>query len=154
MPVPDCSPAVAALTAATTAAIPTTTTEAAAATAAATTTEPAATAAATRLARFGLVHAEGATVNERAVHALDRGRGLLIRPHGDEREAARAARLAVHHDVNVGNLAASREGFADAVARGVEGKVADVKTIAHVSLSFAFTAGSDPRVWRPLPAIQ
>ena len=146
MLVPDCSPAVAALTAATTAASATATT----ATEATTTTAEATTAAAaTRLARLGLVHAERAPIDERAVHALDRRRRLLISAHRDEREAARAARLAVHDDVNVGDLAAGREGLANAVARGVEGKVADVKTIAHVSLSLLFCGGSDPRRLAP-----
>src|SRR4051812_5017284 len=99
---------------------------AAIAAATATTTTPTAAtataAAATLGAGLGFVDAEGASVEERAVHRLDGGLRLLIRRHGYEGEAARAARLAVHDEVHVGDFAELGKCRTDRVRRSVERK--------------------------------
>jgi hypothetical protein len=101
-------------TAATTAATAATTAAAAATTAAARTTTTATTAAATTALRalFSLVHAKRATVDHLAVDAFDGALGLLVRTHGDEREAAGLARGAISHDVHISHLAILSEGCA------------------------------------------
>src|SRR5262249_3307253 len=65
----------------------------------------AAAGAAAGLAGLGLVHLQVAVLVALPVERLDRGLGLRLVRHHHEREAARAARLAVHHDVDVGDLA-------------------------------------------------
>jgi len=112
--------AVATATAAITAAATTIATTAATTTTAAAVTTTAATAAAARLALLGLVDAERATVEGVPVHALDRLRGFLGGAHGDEREAARAARLAVAYEVDVADRSEFLERRADAFSIGVE----------------------------------
>jgi hypothetical protein len=103
---------------------------AAAATAAATT----ATATAAILALFSLVDSERTAIDERAVELRNGLRGLLRSAHRDECKTARLPGLTVGHDVNVGDLADCRKCGSDGVVGSVERKVADVKTIAHVSL--------------------
>lgn len=96
-----------------------------------------ATAAAARLALLGLVDAERATVEGAAVHTLDGLRGLLGRAHGHEREAARAARLAIRDEVDVADSAEFLEGLADAFSIGVERKIPNVQTSVHRLLDLA-----------------
>src|SRR5688572_4697329 len=79
-------------------------TAAEAAAAAATT---AATGAGTTL--FSLVDAQGTTVEVGAVHLGDRLLGALRSGHRHEGEAARAAGLAVEHELGLGHVAALRE---------------------------------------------
>src|SRR5262245_50798471 len=56
-----------------------------------------------------LVHLEIALQVALAVERLDRLRGRLLVGHLDEREAARAPGLLVHHHVHVGHLAVRLE---------------------------------------------
>ncbi len=108
-------------TAATTTAVATAATAVAAATAtAAEAAATTATAAAARLALLGFVDAEGASVEGMAVHALDRLSGFLGRAHGDEREAAGAAGLAIGYQVDVADRSEFLERRADAFSIGVE----------------------------------
>ena len=106
----------------------------AAATAAAVATAAAAVAtaaAAAVLTRLGLVDLERTVLNALAVEGLDRGLGGLVRAHLDEGEAAGAARLTVHHDVDVGHLAVLGEELPDVVLGGLERKVAAVDALTH-----------------------
>jgi hypothetical protein len=113
--------AAAAVAAAATAAA--TATVAAAATAAAATVATAATAAATEAAAaaataaaeatapafltgLGLIDAQRTTIEVGAVHGLDRRLGVLVIRHLDEREAARATRVAIEHDLHFRHLTA------------------------------------------------
>ena len=91
-------------------------------TAAATTAEATATTATTaaRLALLGFVDAERATVEGVAVHTLDGLRGFLGRAHGDESEAARAARFTIGYQVDVADRSEFLERRADAFSIGVE----------------------------------
>jgi hypothetical protein len=117
---------------ATTTATATVTATAAAATTAVTT---AATATAARLALLGLVHAERATVEGLAVHAFDGLGGFLGRAHRDEREAARAAGLAIGHEVDVADISELLKRSADAIGSGVEREVSNVQTSVHRACS-------------------
>src|SRR5262245_16229855 len=83
---------------------------------------PAAAAAATAL--FGLVNAEVAAVERRAVHLVDRLLGGLGRRHLDEGEAARSAALAVEHELHLDHVAELRKGTMDDVLGRVEREVA------------------------------
>ena len=104
-----------------------------------TTTAAAATAAAAAtLALLRFVDAQGAAVEEHAVHFRDGLLSLLRGAHGDEREAARLAGFAIGGDVNVGHFAERREGGAERVRRRVEGEVTYVETISHVLCSIRF----------------
>ena len=136
------TPTVAVATAAAAAAVATAAAAATAATAAATTTTIAAaattTAAAaaaatrTRLALHGLVHLEGAAAEFDAVHGLDRGLSVRLRCHFYEREAAATASVAIDHDVRALDLAAVLlERGDELVLHGVEGQVANEKTLTH-----------------------
>ena len=126
-------------------AVTTTATTAAAVATAATAAEATATAAAAaRLALLGLVDAERATVEGAAVHALDGLRGLLGRAHGHEREAARAARLAIRDEVDVTDSAEFLEGLADAFSIGVERKIPNVQTSVHRLLDLALRDATNP----------
>jgi hypothetical protein len=132
--------ATAATTAALIAVTTATTTTAAVATAtatAATTTTVTATAAATaaRLALLGLIHAERATVEGLAVHAFDGLGGFLGGAHRDEREAARAAGLAIGHEVDVADIPELLKRGADAIGGGVEREVSNVQTSIHRACS-------------------
>src|SRR5437763_3873206 len=80
-------------------------------------------------ALLGDVHAHRATFVHGAVELRDRVVGLGLALHRDERKAAGAARLAIHHHVEVGDLAAAGELAAEPVRGDVVGKVTDVKTI-------------------------
>src|SRR5260221_11395679 len=110
--------------------------------AAPTTTAAAAAATAARLALLSLVHAERATVEDRAVHPLDRGGCVLGGAHRDEREATRAAALAVGDDVHVRDLSGLGERRAHGVEGRVERKVADVESVTHSLLSLSFRVGT------------
>src|SRR5262249_38151388 len=115
-------------TAAATAAAATTAVAAAATAAAAATTA----AAAAGLALLGLVDAQRTAVELRAVHRLDRRLCVSIRRHLDEREAARAAGVAIEHDAAALDLAAiGAERGSQGLLCGVERKIAYVETLAH-----------------------
>ena len=73
---------------------------AAAATAAAEATAPA------FLTGLGFVDAQRTTIEVGAVHRLDRPLGVLVIRHLDEREAARATRVAIEHDLHFRHLTA------------------------------------------------
>ncbi len=117
--------AAAALTATTVTAATTTVTTAAATTAEAT------TAAAARLTLLGFVHTKWPTVDGLAVHAFDRLGGFFGGSHRDKREAARAARFAIRHEVDVAHSAELRKCSADAFSRGVKRKISNVQTSVH-----------------------
>src|SRR4029079_14878726 len=99
--------------------------------AAAEATAATATAAAALLALFGFVHAKRATVEGAAVHALDRLGGFFGSAHGDEREAAGAAGLAIRDQVDVTDRSEFLEGSTDAISIGIERKISNVQTSVH-----------------------
>jgi hypothetical protein len=117
----------------------TTTPVATAAAATATTAAVAAASAATAalLALLGFVHTERPSVERLAVHALDGLGGFIGRAHGHEREAARAASLAIGHEVDVANRTELLECSADAVSGCVERKVSNIQTSVHRLLKLA-----------------
>src|SRR5262249_23630239 len=132
-------PAISAAAAATAAATTATAATTPVATAATATTAAAVTAAAAAalLALLGFVHTERPSIEGRAVHALD-GLGRFIGgAHGHEREAARAAGLAIGHEVDVAYSAELLECSADAVSGRVEREVSNVKTSVHRLLKLA-----------------
>lgn len=102
---------------------------------AATAVATAATAAAARLALLGLVDAERATVEGLAVHALDRLGGFFGCAHRDEREAARAARFTVTHEVDVADGSKTLERGADAIGGRIEREISNVQTSVHRACS-------------------
>lgn len=121
--------------AATTAAatVATTATTAAAAEAAATTAAAEATAAAF-LTRLRLVDAQRTTIEVGAVHRLDRGLRVRVVRHLDEREAARATRVTIEHDLDLGHLTAiGAECRTQDVLGGLKGEVANVQSRTHRS---------------------
>ena len=94
-------------------------------------TAAAATSAALRT-RLGLVHAQVAPVELHAVQLLDRGLSFLVGRELGEREATRASGVAVHHEVEVLDVATVlREDGLQGVLGRVPGEVADVETLAH-----------------------
>ena len=110
-------------------------TAAAASSAAAATATTAATEAAAGafFTRTGFIDGEGAAHEVGAVHLLNCLIGAFR--HFDEGEAAAAARFAIGHDLGANDLTVSAERFEKVVRRGLEGKVADIKTLAHDPLS-------------------
>jgi hypothetical protein len=92
--------AAAAATVATAATAAATEAAAAAATAAAEATAPA------FLTGLGFIDAQRTTIEVGAVHGLDRRLGVLVIRHLDEREAARATRVAIEHDLHFRHLTA------------------------------------------------
>jgi hypothetical protein len=134
-------PAIAAAAAATAAATTTATAAIVAATAATTPVATAATttaavaataaAAAALLALLGFVYTERTSVERLAVHALH-GLGRFVGgAHGHEREAARAAGLAIGHEVDVTNSTELLECSADAISGGVEREISNIQTSVH-----------------------
>jgi hypothetical protein len=126
--------AIVAATAAT--ATPVATAATAATTATAVAAAAAAAAAAALLARLSFVHAERAPVEGRAVHGLHRLCRFIGGAHGHERETARAAGLAIRHEVDVGDSSELLEGSANAVGVGVERKVSYIQTSVHRLLNW------------------
>jgi len=127
-----------ATTATTTAAAAITATAAeATAAAAAEATATAATTAAALLALLGFVHAKRTTVEGAAVHALDRLGGFFGSAHGDEREAAGAAGLAIGDQVDIAYGSEFLERSTDAISIGIERKISNVQTSVHRLLDLA-----------------
>jgi hypothetical protein len=127
-----------ATTAATTAAAAITATAAEATAAAAEATATAAAATTTALlALLGFVHAKRATVEGAAVHALDRLGGFFGSSHGDEREAAGAAGLAIGDQVDITYGSEFLERSTDAISIGIERKISNVQTSVHRLLDLA-----------------
>src|SRR5262245_6899053 len=100
------------------------------------------TAAATAATLLRLVHAERTAVDGLAVDLRDRLLRLGVGAHRHEREAARATGVAIHHDVDVGDLAELREQLADRVGGGLEGQVANVEPVTHGVFSSRRRRGS------------
>src|SRR5262249_14128328 len=71
------------------------------------------------------VDGEIAAVEISAVECIDRVLRLFRGTHGDETKAARAARVAVHHEVCLGNGAMRREGVLEIVFGRVEREVSN-----------------------------
>ena len=59
---------------------------------------------------------------------------ILVRGHFDEGKAARAARLAVAHHIDAGNVAGFREQRGEVVLVGVIREIADIEFVAHSAL--------------------
>jgi hypothetical protein len=112
--------------------LPTIATISAAATATAATTAATATATATATAAtatsaaeaaslgplFGLIDAQGPSVEGRTVHGFDCLLGLRRRPHGNEAKASRLARGSVRHDMYVRDFSNARKGLAHGLVGG------------------------------------
>jgi hypothetical protein len=62
---------------------------------------------------------------------LDRLGGLFGSAHGDECEAARAAGLAIGHEVDVTDGAEGLKGRADAIGSGVKRQISYIQTSVH-----------------------
>jgi hypothetical protein len=127
--------ATAAISAATTAAAISATTAAVATSTATAAVAATTTAAAALLARLGFVDAERATIKVLAVHRLHGLGALFGGAHRHECEAARAARLAIGNEMDVGDGSKLLKGAADGINGCVEGKIADVQTSGHCSCS-------------------
>ena len=99
--------------------------------------EAAATAAATAATRtiFGFVHAQRTPAEHGAIELRDGRLGRLVRPHGHEREAACAARLAIDHQVHVTDFAHTFERRTHVVCRRAERQVSHIQSLTHVALS-------------------
>ncbi len=80
---------------------------------------------------FRFVDSKRATVEVGAVHRADCGLRLLCARHGDEREAARLAAVAIDDEVNFGDASARGERRLNRLFGGIEREIADVKTVAH-----------------------
>jgi hypothetical protein len=111
---------------------------------AATESATAATTAAALLALLGLVDAEWAAVERTAIHALDRLGGFFGSSHGNEREAAGAASLAVRNQVDIAYCSEFLECSTDAFSIGIERKISNVQTSVHRLLDLA-------QKWRLFP---
>ena len=96
----------AAAAAATAAAVATTATAATTEAATAATTAAAEATATAFLTGLGFIDAQRTTIEVGAVHGLDRRLGVLVIRHLDEREAARATRVAIEHDLHFRHLTA------------------------------------------------
>jgi pyruvate/2-oxoglutarate dehydrogenase complex dihydrolipoamide acyltransferase (E2) component len=118
--------AVAATAAATAAAAEATTAAAAAAAEAATAATAAESTAGAVFLRAGLIDRQLTASELDAVDLLSRYLGLFGRTHGDEGEAARAARHFVHSDVNVGNGSELAEVRAELVFGRFEREISNV----------------------------
>src|SRR6185369_11917714 len=114
------SPTIATIAAAATAAAATTTAAAATAAAAAAVATTAATTTGAGLALLGNADAERTTFEVRTVELGDRFLSVCVAAHGDEREAARTARLAVNHQLGLGHFAGLAERAQEHVLGGVE----------------------------------
>jgi hypothetical protein len=134
------APATTTAAATTTATAATTPAAAAATTTAVTSAAPAATTAtattAAPLALLRFVDAERATVEERAVHLVDRFLSFGFGAHRDEREPAGLARLAIGRDVDIADFAERSECGADRVRRRVERQITYVETVSHFFARF------------------
>src|SRR5262245_37259047 len=80
---------------------------------------------------LGLVHLQRASPELGAVERADGVRRRARLGHLAEREAARAARLAVHDHVDRLHAAVAAKELAELVLGGGEGKVADIQFLAH-----------------------
>ena len=109
-----------------------TTATATVATAATTAAVATATTTAALLAFLGFVHAERTTIEVLAVHRFDGVGRLLVGAHRDEREAARAAGLAIGNEMDVADGSELLKCSANAISGRVEGKIADIQTSTHV----------------------
>jgi hypothetical protein len=107
-------------------------TPATAAAAAAEFTTTAAAARRTFFARTRDVDGEGAAIEFLAVHRGNRLLCFLGRSHRDEREPARTAAYAVHHQVGFHDCAVRREGVLQIVFGCFEGKISNKQFCAHV----------------------
>src|SRR5262245_39053168 len=97
----------------------------------------AAAAAAALLTLFRLVDAQVAAIEVATVHLGDRATRFFVAAHADEREAARAAGLAVEHELDLGHVADLTECVLNLGLGGLKREIADVESIAHFDcLSF------------------
>src|SRR5262245_6393443 len=94
-------------------------------TAAATTTTTAATA--TLGARASFVDGQIATIEVLAVERGHRRPGLIIVVHLDKPEAARAARVTIHHESDRSHFAVSREGIPECGFGRIERQIPDIE---------------------------
>src|SRR5262249_45730496 len=78
-----------------------------------------------------LVDLDLTTVERLTVELLDRRCGRLGSPHGDERETARLARLAIGGHRHLAHLTASGEGGLDGGLSRTEREISYEKTITH-----------------------
>jgi len=140
--------AAAATEAASAAATATTTTAAeAAATATAATAEATGTAAtaakaataaaarATAWAIFGFIDAQWASAEHGAIELRNRGLSRFVSAHRHEREATRAAGLAIHHNVYVGHFADTFKRSSHIICRGIERQIPHIQSLAHLCSS-------------------
>jgi hypothetical protein len=141
LPCAGTAPAAAAAAAtATTAKSPTAAATAATATAAVFTTRSAAAAAAaatarrTVFARTSNVNGQGTTAELGAIQCVNGLLSFRRGAHGDETEAARTTRGAIHHQVGFGDGAVGGKRVLEFILRGVEGKIPDEQFVTHVIL--------------------
>jgi hypothetical protein len=104
----------------------------------------AATAAAAARLVFGLVDAQAAPIEVRAIERADRLSSGIFLLHLDEGEAACAARLAVHDHIDRGHVTMAGEEGPEVALRRREGKVSNVDFLAQTFSS----SGPDDAVLR------
>ncbi len=90
--------------------------------------------------RLGFVDRQAAPAEIVAVHLRDRGLGVRLGRHLDERETARPARRHVADHVHRGHLARGPEQVLQILLRRAEGDVPDVESQSHDCLSPAPSA--------------
>jgi hypothetical protein len=82
-------------------------------------------------ASAGKVNGEVASVEVGAVHGTDGFLGFFFGAHGDESESARAAAVAIGHEVGFEDGAVRGESILEIVFGGVEGKISNKQFIIH-----------------------
>jgi hypothetical protein len=128
-------PAVATLATATAA-----TTPATAATTPATAAIPAATATAAGpfFARPGNVNSEVPPVQAGAIQGIHGFLGFFLGAHGDESESARAAAVAIRHEIGFEDRAVRGESVLQIIFGGVEGEISDKQFVIHAVILISF----------------
>src|SRR5262249_49979049 len=107
--------------------------------------EAAAATGAALLALLGFIDAQRAPVEGAPIHAFYRLGGLFGSTHGDERETAGAAGLAVRDQMDITYGSELLERGADAFCIGVEREVSNVQTSIHRLLDLAQETTVPPR---------
>ena len=86
----------------------------------------------TRARSAGEPPAEGARIEHRAVHLLNRLASAVFGAHRDECKAARAGWLTVENQLHLGDLAELGEGAEERVLGRLEGEVSNVQSVVHL----------------------
>lgn len=80
---------------------------------------------------LGFVNLNVTAVEVFSVHARDGSGAFVSFAESDEGETTRAARLTIHSDINIGDVAELAEGVTEAVFGGVERKITNIEFGVH-----------------------